>query len=41
MKDIAAQYEISTYILRMLNRMSEQDTIRPGQVLFVPPPVQD
>jgi LysM repeat protein len=33
---IAGQYGISVYTLRMLNRLSEEDTIEVGQELLVP-----
>lgn len=33
---IAEQYGISVYTLRMLNRLSEEDTIEAGQELLVP-----
>ena len=35
-ESIAAQYGIGPYVLRLLNRMSEEDTIRVGQELIVP-----
>jgi LysM repeat protein len=36
LESIAEMFGIGTYTLRMLNRLSEQDTIRVGQELIVP-----
>jgi LysM repeat protein len=37
LEDIAAQYGVDPFVLRLLNRMSEEDTIRVGQRIIVPP----
>lgn len=37
LETIAARYGISTYGLRMLNRLGEFDTVQVGQTLIVPP----
>lgn len=36
LESIAELYEVGTYTLRLLNRMSEDDTIEVGQALIVP-----
>jgi LysM repeat protein len=33
---IAKRYGVDPFILRLLNRMSEEDTITPGQEIIVP-----
>jgi nucleoid-associated protein YgaU len=40
LESIAARYGIGTYTLKMLNRMSDQDTIHVGQELIVPSTAQ-
>jgi LysM repeat protein len=36
LESIAERYGVGTYTLKMLNRMSDEDTIRVGQELIVP-----
>jgi LysM repeat protein len=38
LESIAEQYGIGPYVLRLLNRMSDEETIRVGQELIVPSP---
>ena len=40
LEGIAEQYGIGAYVLKLLNRMSEGDTIQVGQELIVPSPDQ-
>jgi hypothetical protein len=40
LESIAEQYGIGTFVLKLLNRMSEEETIRVGQRLIVPSPDQ-
>jgi len=40
LESIAEQYGIGAYVLKLLNRMSEEETIQVGQELIVPSPDQ-
>jgi LysM repeat protein len=37
LEEIAEQYGVDPFVLKLLNRMSDEDTISPGQEIIVPP----